>query len=495
MEKSQTENTLSSNKLPKWLIAILLIIPIVLACFQTRILDNDFYFLYPTGEYIVKNGFPHTDILSMHASMKIVVQQWLSSVLFYFAYSQFGKYGVIALIYLCYSIINYLLFRLSLLISRNELLSILLTWLSGFYLFFYFIVSRPHVFTYIVILAEVLILEKYVQTNKKAYLLGLPVLSCLLINLHAAMWPMLFVFMAPYIVSAALILFKRLKKHACGSLWLLLFSMSVCVATGFLNPYGIKNVLYMFSTSGQNHINSIGEMSPTSTGTTYGFIFFFLLLAMSFITFVRKNHPFVLRFFLLFTGTLFMALMHYKAIPYFLFFGIASFGYMLKDIKITIQPQNKISKYFIAAFLLVSFAFSCKQIYEFSQIMNKSELTHYERLDEVIQILDHSQEEVILYTDFDDAQYLEFYGYPAFVDGRAELFLKKNNGEYDYFEEYYDFVMGLTYYRDFLDKYDFNYLIINFEKQPDIYTLIVHDNDFEVIYESEGVYLFKRINE
>jgi len=497
MDKNQTEIKLSSDNLPRWLIAVLLIIPIILACFQTRIIDNDFYFLYPTGEYIVKNGFPHTDILSMHTTMKIVVQQWLSSVIFFFSYSQFGKYGIIVLIYLCYSIINYLLYRLSFLITKNELLSILLTWLSGLFLFFHFMVSRPHIFTYIVILLEVIILEKYVQTNKKALLIALPILSVLQINLHAAMWPMIVVFMAPYIVSAALSLTRKFKKYACGNFLPLLITLIISIAVSFINPYGITNVLYMTSTAGHDHINLIGEMGSTSTESLFGLAFFALLFVMGIVSFIKKNHPFALRFFLLFAGTLFIALKHYKGIPYFLIFGIPAFGYMLSNVNFVISLPYKKTKrntILIVTFIFISFASLCIQLQDFSKILNQEKLSRYEQLDAVMDFLARQNERITLFTDFDDSQYFEFHNYPAFVDGRVELFLEKNNGECDYFEEYYDFVKGKTYYKEFIDKYHFNYLVFNKEKSRNVYLPLMHDDDFEIIYESEGVYLFKRIN-
>ena len=484
-----------SNKMPKWLLVILLLIPILVACFQIRILDNDFYFLYPTGEYIVKNGFPHTDFLSMHTNMEITVQQWLSSVFFYYAYSLFGKYGVITLIYICYAVINYLLYRLALLISRNELLSVLITWLSGFFLFFHFMVSRPHIFTYIVILLEVYLLEKFIQTKKWTFLIGIPVLSVLQINLHASMWPMIFVFMAPFIVSAALSFSKRLRKYACGGLFPLLIAMISGIIAGFINPYGLTNMLYMTSTAGHEHINLIGEMKSTSAESIYGLVFFALLLAMGIISFAKKEKPFELRYFLLFAGTLFIALKHYKGIPYFLFLGIPSFGYMLSDVKFSISFPFKKSKrntILTAAFLAVTLVCICISLCDFSKKINQPKIDRYEQLDNVIGILNQKNEKIILFTGFDDSQYFEFHGYPAFVDGRAELFLKKNNGECDYFEEYYDFIKGKKYYRVFLEKYGFNYLVFNKDESQNVYLPLMHDKDYELIYESENVYLFKK---
>lgn len=493
MENSRTQ--VISNKMPRWLLVILLLIPVFIACFQIRILDNDFYFLYPTGEYIVKNGFPHTDFLSMHTNMEITVQQWLSSVVFYFAYSLFGKYGVITLIYICYAVINYLLYRLALLISHNELLAVLITWLSGFFLFFHFMVSRPHIFTYIVILFEVYLLEKYIQTKKRAFLIGIPILSVLQINLHASMWPMIFVFMAPFIVSAALSFSKKLRRYACGSLLPLLIAMISGIITGFINPYGLTNMLYMTSTAGHEHINLIVEMKSTSAESLYGLIFFALLLAMGIISFAKKEKPFELRYFFLFAGTLFIALKHYKGIPYFLILGIPSFGYMLNDVKLSMSfPFKKTRRniFLTVAFLAVSLVCIGIQLCDFSKLTNQPKIDRYGQLDNVIGILNQNNEKITLFTDFDDSQYFEFHGYPAFVDGRSELFLKKNNGECDYFEEYYDFVKGKTYYLDFIDKYGFNYFVFNKENSRNVYLPLMHDEDFELIYESENVYLFRK---
>ena len=493
MENSRTQ--VISNKMPRWLLVILLLIPVFIACFQIRILDNDFYFLYPTGEHIVKNGFPHSDFLSMHTNMEITVQQWLSSVFFYYAYSLFGKYGVITLIYICYAVINYLLYRLALLISRNELLAVLITWLSGFFLFFHFMVSRPHIFTYIVILLEVYLLEKYIQTKKRAFLIGIPILSVLQINLHASMWPMIFVFMVPFIVSAALSFSKQLKKYACGSLLPLLIAMISGIIAGFINPYGLTNMLYMTSTAGHEHINLIGEMKSTSTESIYGLVFFALLLAMGIISFAKKEKRFELRYFLLFAGTLFIALKHYKGIPYFLFFGIPSFGYMLSDIKFSFSfpfKKTRRNTVLIIVLLAVSFASICIQLFDFSKMINQEKLDRYEQLDKVIDILNRQNAEITLFTDFDDSQYFEFHGYPAFVDGRAELFLKKNNGQCDYFEEYYDYVKGKTYYKDFIDKYGFNYFVFNKETSQNIILPLLHDEEFETVFESENVCLIKR---
>ena len=201
-----TENTISlqadADRLSKRVKAIILALPIIISFFQVRVLDCDFYFLYSIGDYIVHHGFPFTDVLSMHSSMRIVVQQWLSSVIFYYVYTFLGKYGVISLVYICNTVICYFTYRITVLISKNDVIAVAVAALTNFFIFDAFMVTRPQIFTYTILMVEIYLLEMHVQTKKSKYLIGIPVLSLLLINLHAAMWLMLFVFMLPYLISA-----------------------------------------------------------------------------------------------------------------------------------------------------------------------------------------------------------------------------------------------------------------------------------------------------
>ena len=54
------------NNIPKGFKAFMLLLPLAGLMLIPYKLDNDFYFLYPTGEYIVNNGFPTKDFLSKY---------------------------------------------------------------------------------------------------------------------------------------------------------------------------------------------------------------------------------------------------------------------------------------------------------------------------------------------------------------------------------------------------------------------------------------------
>ena len=107
--------------------------------------------------------------------------------------------------------------------------------------------------------------------------------------------------------------------------------------------------------------------------------------------------------------------------------------------------------------------------------------------------MDQSGKDIILFANFNDGQYLEYHGYHPYIDGRAELFLEKNNKEFDYFEEYYDLYTSRIYYKDFLNKYNFNYLVVDQAVDRYLYLSLIHDKDYEIIYESEDTVLFKSV--
>lgn len=486
-------------KSQSWLAFVILLFPIIVSFFRFHCLDNDFYFLYATGDYIVHNGFPHTDMLSMHTDMKIVVQQWLSSVIFYFIYSRFGEIGMYILLYVFNTVICLLTYRLNYLISNNKVISAILACIANFASFSYLIITRPQLFTYTLLLLELCLLEKYVKTKKKLYLAGLPLLSLALINLHAAMWAMLLVFMLPYIIAAIPVNIKikgkRFKYEPCCELLPLLLVFTCCLVLGFANPYGIDNAIYLMSSYGQDKLNAtIMEMVPTTYKYFYGKLFFALSALMGVIVFFKKKNNFSVRFFCLFCGTTLLALMHLKALVYFFLFSLAAFSYAIKDIEFKLPDKVKITKTVnlllgIIAFLLLAGT----SIYCLNKtiIAKPSHEVHYNDLDEIIDILEQEDDEIILYANFDDGQYLEFNGYHPYIDGRAELFLYVNNESFDYFEEYYNLRSAHIYYKDFTDKYGFNYLIINKEGDRYLYMSLLYDDDYEITYESSGLCLFE----
>jgi hypothetical protein len=87
-----------------------------------------------------------------------------------------------------------------------------------------------------------------------------------------------------------------------------------------------------------------------------------------------------------------------------------------------------------------------------------------------------------IYCDFNTGSYAEYFGFHPYIDGRAEVFLKKVNGEQDLFSEYVRHGNGEIYYRDFLDRYDFACLVVNSDMEPAFYQELLHAPEIEVLF-------------
>ena len=240
------------------------------------------------------------------------------------------------------------------------------------------------------------------------------------------------------------------------------------------------------------------EMKPTSLQGSEGNLLFITLgIAIVILCFIRKQVP-AIRFFLLFFGTLVLGLLQLKGIPYFLFFGVPAFTYVLRDLSLLnlAKPIKKIAtktaKVLSIIFFSICVIYVCEARFFITNDIKLSHEDHLSHLDDAIEIIDQAEVPVILYTNFNDGQYLEFNGYHPYIDGRAEVFLKSNNKDYDYFYEYASMFDGGIYYRDFVDKYGFNYLIIHSNTDCILYNSLIHDDDFEVVYWSYDVNLFVR---
>ncbi|MBE6719278.1 MAG: hypothetical protein E7571_01310 [Ruminococcaceae bacterium] len=491
------------NDMPKWFKALYILAPVLGVLLITNQLDNDFFFIYKTGEFVTNNGFPTTDFLSMHGSMHIIVQQWLSAVIYYFLYSKLGEFGAIAFVYVCYALFCVLMHKLTRLITDNLFVASMFSFVADVLAATMFETTRPQAMTFLLILLAVYMLECFVQKGKTVYLCVLPVISLALINLHAAMWLMLFVFAAPYAAAALPIKLGKIKLEPCCSFIKLLVCGAACFGVGFVNPYGIEAMKYIFTSFGYDEINkNINEMAKTSAANSSGTVFFIVLAAFMCLAIFAKKKAFSTRFVLLFLGTTLMAFMNLKSIAYFIVGGVPAFSYMLKDAEIKLpvdekkpsdKKDSKKLRMLIVAFaaMIVVLVVALVTQAGNTQAPENEAKSEYAALDEIVAILDkEDKDDVVLFAGFNQGQYFEFYGYHPYIDGRAELFLEDNNKEYNYLKEYFDLEKGKIYYRDFVDKYDFNYLVVD-NAMPYLSTSLEHDSDFELVYTSDYAKLFK----
>jgi hypothetical protein len=191
---------------------LLFIIPFIYVSFLNKAPNNDIWFLLSLGRYVVGNGIPNVDPFTIHEGLSYVMQQWGSAIIYWGMFETFGKFSILFIVYFMLFSLMFLFYKLCKCVNKNSYVGIILTTIT-FLFVSTFMVNRPQLFTYFILLLEVLILEKYVNSDNKKILILLPILSLVLINLHASMWYFQFIFILPFLVNAIYIKGITLDKY------------------------------------------------------------------------------------------------------------------------------------------------------------------------------------------------------------------------------------------------------------------------------------------
>ena len=100
-----------------------------------------------------------------------------------------------------------------------------------------------------------------------------------------------------------------------------------------------------------------------------------------------------------------------------------------------------------------------------------------------------------LYTMNSHGGFYSYYGYKTYIDTRAELFIKKNNHKEDIFHEFYLIMNGKILYDEFLNKYQFHYLVV--DKREPFYKYLKSDYNtyYHPVYGCKKLIVYERNSE
>ena len=457
----------------------LLFIPILLL-FLTFKIDNDFWFLINTGKTILTKGFITIEPFTIHQGLTFIPQQWLTDIIVYLLYSKFNIYGIFFLLVIINILIIFIMYKLCLLITNKKIkLSLFITIITDIILEISIFTTRPQIFDILLLLLELYLLELYIKNNNSKYLIGLPIISLLLLNLHASIWPISLVFLIPYFLGK--IKSKYFEKENYKLIPLLITFIIMLLIT-LINPYKLELQKYFFNSYGISYINSlVGEMQAIDISRC---LIVFVYIIIIYLTYYLNHDKIKLRYLLLTLGTTFLLLEHYKGILFFSITSILSLSYNLKDYFKQEKSPLKI-KYLTPCIVIIIIT-----LFSLFIVNIKLEKEEDMPLYKLANYLDkNTSKDIKLYASYNNGSYLEYRGYKTYLDPRAEVFLKKNNQKYDILLEYYNLESGILNYQDFLDKYKFDYLVI--DSRELLYTYI-KDTNYELVYEYQDKDIFNR---
>ena len=503
----------SYSKVPLVAFCVFLYVSIMQIFSLSSDTDTDLYFLIGNGWEVLRNrAVPHELFNTIHDGFHTIMQQWAMSVVDAMAYNIAGYIGikVVSLLgYVVSVLICYLYIRENVNDKSHRFLAISLVSFP----FCYFMNGRPWEASVCMLCAFVYFSEKYCKTKNWKWLISWPVFSVLLSNFQAALWGLLLCFGLTY-VCPNLMVFKTvstIKKGLIPELkskkvmWLFYFLM---IPFACINPNGFENITYLINSYGTTSANAritISEMAEPVIMSVSGVSV--LIGALFLLYYIKKNwDKCEWKDVYLAIGCLALGVMHLRNV------WISSLGCMPiicsvlndwdKEEESSIKSENKIVKCLarfsdkvvskgIISVVLITVIISVVSMIAFLAMGRNHDVDGGRTPVLAADYLDKVDDDIVLFTGFNNGAYLRFRGYDVYFHAQPELYGKAVNGKRDIYEEYQNLILEPDFdYESFIDSYGFNYLCV--DKNGNLYTYLKYNQDYEIVVDSEEYALVKK---
>lgn len=466
--------------------------------------DNDNFWQLAHGHLMLKNGLYTEEPLSMHEGLKFVYPQWLSILIFTIIYDLAGVVGVDVWYKLIQIIGLFFVYKLVKLLTDNDYISVVLTCMfllvysTGLY------ATRPFVISQTLVAAEIYLLEKYIRTNNEKILIWLPILSVMWINLHNSLWLFLYILALPMIAEYLYCIWK--KKDRPFNMQPLIVSLAASSMTAMINPYGAEYIMYLPSSAAAVAISSIYIIElKESTVSGYGICVFLIMAVLAasvmYLFWKRfecenpeeereyRNVIAPIRYWLLFGGTLVLALLHVRNITIFVIGSAPLIAYYTSQFS-PIPKDGSIGHIFKKSLVIYLIVFTVICVRGTATAGNEIVATDDEK-DAITFMEENVSKDKTVFSAINSGGMLELCGYKTFIDTRLEVFTKALNGKQDYLTEYWNIQNGNLWPGDFLEDYDFDIFYMRKTYLPTMENYLANADGYNVIFEDDAVIIYE----
>ena len=216
MTKTEKTNKKKMKSTTKFTIIAIILIAIVCIALTPVTFQNDTYYTIKVGEHISKYGIDMQDPFSWHENLPYTYPHWLYDLITYYIYSIFEFTGIYIATCILTVILGWSIYLVNTKIAKNQVFSFFIT-IGVMYVIRGYIAARAQLVTFILFILTIFLIEKFLETKKKKYAVGLIVIPILIANLHVAVYPFYFVLYLPYIaeylvaILADTIIYKKIK--------------------------------------------------------------------------------------------------------------------------------------------------------------------------------------------------------------------------------------------------------------------------------------------
>lgn len=198
--KKKKQMTDKDKKLLNIAFNILAVFCIAIFCIALtpKLLQNDTFYTVKVGQGIREWGIDGQDHYSFN-DLPYTYPHWLYDVIISLIFDYLGGWtGIYVSTMILSATLGILLYFILKKITKNSLVSLIIA-LGQMYLMRDYVAARAQLVTFILFVLTILFIEKFLESGKKRYAIGLIIIPILIANIHSAVWPFYFVLFLPYI--------------------------------------------------------------------------------------------------------------------------------------------------------------------------------------------------------------------------------------------------------------------------------------------------------
>lgn len=451
--------------------------------------QNDTFYDIKVGEYITNHGITTIDQFSIHDNLKCFPNHWLLTPVIYFVYKFGGFPGLYLLLLLWTCLIFSLLYITCYKVSSNRILSLIISGATIFALTD-FITLRAQVFSYALFILEIFFIESFLKDGKNKWIIMLPILSLIIINIHYGAWPFYFILFLPYFTNMLGITIGRFSCQKNPHLKKLFIPFVIGGGVGLINPFGLQQIGIIVRANLIGTTLGIKEFSSPNFKGPAGLNLFFFAALVFVLFLITKKQIKMHHFFLLF-GSIFMSLTSIRHCAlFFIIAAIVCSDYIADTIKDCDISQHNIMlkpSRIQVALLCISFSlYAVPNLFQWSYVDGRNypvEAIKYIKQNENLSTMR-------IFNQYDFGSYIILNDIKVFIDSRAEPYTTMYSPKVEVIKDYYDCEWIREPHRKIFDKYKLNCALVY--RDSSINTVLSSDQGFKKLYEDSNFVFYKK---
>lgn len=539
----------------KFIIMAIICICLFVIAIIPRALQNDTFYTIKLGELILENGIDMQEHFAWHEGLPYTYPHWLYDIIIYLVFSIGGFNGMYISSIILGIVLGITIYLTNAKLTKNTVLPFFTTILV-LYMGKDFLTARAQLVTFILFVLTIYYIERFLETRKKRYAIGLLIIPTLIANIHAAVFPFYFILYLPYVGEYLISLLlnkgdlltklflksdeleikklekkeslnekqtkkleelktrveknkvkleekKNIKKEPYKvlveknkNMVALIIIMMVATFTGLLTPIGDTPYTYLIHTMQGNTTQNISEHLPITLYNSK-YILGYFMITIGLISFTKVKIK--LSDLFLIGGLMFLTIMSRRQSSMLLFVGILVINKIVcKLIEMYDKDGvNEILRYFtsIIGKIIIYSVFAVFMVFALKEAKEVEIVSNKSYPIEATEFIKNNLnvEEIKLFNEYNFGSYLLYEDIPVFIDSRADVYDPQFNGwEDDIFRDFINITNACNDYEEKFEHYGITHILIY--KDSTLDKVLRLDTNYNELYKDEKFVIYQRLS-